>query len=55
MLSRMGPEETARSPKHMNSIGSAEGIKFNWKGKTGKTKQSHQLLDLADERLGSAM
>jgi predicted DsbA family dithiol-disulfide isomerase len=47
MLSRMGPEQTARSQKHLNSIGSAEGITFNWNGKTGKTKQSHQLLELA--------
>lgn len=43
----MGPEQTARSQKHMNSIGSTEGITFNWNGKTGKTKQSHQLLELA--------
>jgi predicted DsbA family dithiol-disulfide isomerase len=47
MLSRMGPERTASSLKHLNSIGSAEGITFNWNGKTGKTKQSHQLLNLA--------
>ena len=47
MLSRMGPEQSARSQKHLNSIGSAEGITFNWNGKTGKTKQSHQLLELA--------
>jgi predicted DsbA family dithiol-disulfide isomerase len=47
MLSRMGPDRIARSQKHLNSIGSAEGIAFNWNGKTGKTKQSHQLLKLA--------
>lgn len=47
MLSRTGPERTARSQKYMNSIGSAEGITFNWNGKTGKTEQSHQLLELA--------
>jgi predicted DsbA family dithiol-disulfide isomerase len=47
MLSRMGPEGTARAQKHLASIGSAEGITFNWNGKTGKTKQSHQLLELA--------
>jgi predicted DsbA family dithiol-disulfide isomerase len=50
MLGRMGPEQTARSQKYMNSIGSAEGITFNWNGKTGKTKQSHQLLELARKK-----
>ncbi|QDS68657.1 hypothetical protein FKW77_001954 [Venturia effusa] len=50
MLDRMGPEQIARAQKHMNSIGSAEGITFDWTGKTGKTKQSHQLLELAKTR-----
>jgi predicted DsbA family dithiol-disulfide isomerase len=47
MLSRMDPERIEKIQSHIQGIGTVEGIMFRFGGKTGNTKFSHQLLQLA--------
>jgi predicted DsbA family dithiol-disulfide isomerase len=45
--SRFGPERTAMMQSRLAAIGRSAGIDFEFGGKTGNTRDSHQLVQLA--------
>ena len=50
MDARMGQERAEKARKHMQSLGTAEGISFDFGGKTGNSRLSHQLMHLAKSK-----
>ncbi|KAF2835038.1 thioredoxin-like protein [Patellaria atrata CBS 101060] len=50
MESRMGPEKTPIAKARMEQIGMSEGIFFRWGGRTGNTRDSHRLVELAKRK-----
>lgn len=46
---KFGPERAAAIFSRLSAVGEGEGIKFNFGGNTGKTRDSHRLLWYAGE------
>jgi predicted DsbA family dithiol-disulfide isomerase len=46
---KFGPERMAAIFSRLSSVGEGEGIKFNFGGNTGKTRDSHRLLWFAGQ------
>lgn len=46
---KFGPERAAAIFSRLSAVGESEGIKFNFGGNTGKTRDSHRLLWYAGE------
>jgi len=47
MIERMGAKRAGEVQKHMESVGNAEGIIFNFRGRTGNSRMSHLLMHVA--------
>ena len=46
----MAPAQVERAQQHMQKLASGEGIRLKYGGKTGNSKASHQLLELAKRK-----
>lgn len=46
---KFGKDRTAMMHKRLSTIGAQEGIKFAFGGKTGNTRKSHRIVQLAGE------
>jgi predicted DsbA family dithiol-disulfide isomerase len=51
---RFGPDKAAPMQDRLRSVGSQHGINFSFAGKTGRTRDSHRLIELAG-RKGAAV
>jgi predicted DsbA family dithiol-disulfide isomerase len=45
----LGPEKANQIRKHFENAGSAEGITFDWSGRSGNSRLAHQLMHLAGQ------
>ena len=50
MLSRLGPQRTAKAQQHLRRIGAAEGLTFKFGGRIGSSRLAHQLMHFAKSK-----
>ena len=52
-ISKFGSERAAMIQQRLEGVGNENGIKFSFGGKTGNTRDSHRLIELAKTKGGN--
>jgi predicted DsbA family dithiol-disulfide isomerase len=47
VAAKFGPDRVSAMQAHMRQLGAAEGLDLNFRGRTGRTRDSHRIIQLA--------